>query len=155
MALKKTCACGKLIDYALPYCEECQAIRTQERVDRHRHYDKHVRNKDAADFYNSGEWEAVRSEVMRKYKGMDLYEYYVNKQIIYADTAHHVVELTEDWSRRFDISNLIPLSQKMQGNHSMMHKLYERDKKGTQRLLFSLITRWEQEFGGEGVPKKF
>lgn len=147
MALKKTCACGKLIDYAIPYCEECQARREQERAARHRHYDKYARNREAADFYNSNEWDAVRAEVMRRCKGLDLYEYYINEQIIYADTVHHIVELSEDWERRLDICNLIPLAQGTQGNHSMIHKLYLKDKMKTQRLLFELLRRWEDEYG--------
>lgn len=147
MTLKKTCACGRLIDYAIPYCGECQARRVQEQAARHRHYDKHIRNRDAADFYNSAEWEVVRAKVMRRCKRLDLYEYYINKQIIYADSVHHIVELTEDWMRRLDIGNLIPLAQRTQGNHSMIHKLYLKDKQKTQQLLFGLLHRWEDEHG--------
>lgn len=145
MALKKICACGKLIDYALPYCKECQDRRTQEKAARHRSYDRHIRNKEATVFYNSGEWEAVRSMVMRRYKGLDIYEYYINNQIIYADSVHHIVELSEDWSRRLDVSNLIPLTQ---SNHSMIHKLYLKNKSKVQRELFALLQRWEKEFAG-------
>lgn len=150
MALKKTCTCGKLIDYALPRCSECQARREQERADRYKHYDKHIRNKEAADFYNSGDWEVVRMDAMYKCKGLDLYEYYINHQIVYADTVHHIIELSDDWDRRLDIKNLFPFAQKVQGNHSMIHKLYLKDKKGTQQLLFGLLTRWEKEFAGGG-----
>ena len=144
MALRKTCTCGKIIDYSQRYCKECQEKHAQDKVQRYKHYDKNIRDKDTTAFYNSPEWEKVRAEVLRKYKGLDLWEYYINKKIVYADTAHHVIELKEDWSRRLDINNLFPLTQ---GNHSMIHKLYKKDKQGTQKLLLELIKRWEKEYG--------
>ncbi|QIB68607.1 HNH endonuclease [Aminipila butyrica] len=150
MALKKTCTCGKLIDYSAPYCDECQARRKQEQAAKHRRYDKHIRNKEAAAFYNSPQWKHVRAEVIRNYKGLDFYEYYINKQIVYADMVHHIVELSEDWERRLDPRNLIPLAQEGQGNHSMIHKLYLKDKIKAQKLLFSLLNQWQLEFGGGG-----
>lgn len=81
---------------------------------------------------------------MRKYMGLDLYEYYINKQIVYAEAVHHIVELSEDWERRLDVGNLIPLTA---GNHSMIHKLYQKDKKKAQQMLIGLLKQWEQEFG--------
>ena len=39
MALKKTCMCGKIIDYAISYCEDCVA-KVKER---NKQYDKRAR----------------------------------------------------------------------------------------------------------------
>lgn len=144
MALKKTCTCGKIIDYSKQCCDECSIKNEQHRAQRYKHYDKNIRDKETTVFYNSIEWGKVRTEVLHKYKGLDLYEYYINKKIVYADTAHHVVELKEDWSKRFDISNLFPLTS---GNHSTIHKLYNKDKQRTQKLLLELLKRWESEYG--------
>lgn len=144
MALKKTCTCGKIINYSQQRCDECKTMYEQDKAQRYKHYDKNIRDKDTSVFYNSTEWEKTRAEVLIKYKGLDLYEYYINKKIVYADTAHHVVELKEDWNGRLDISNLFPLTA---SNHSMMHKLYKKDKQGTQKLLFELLKRWEKEYG--------
>lgn len=142
--LKKICTCGKVIDYNKQCCNECEIKRQQFRSQRNKHYDKNIRDKESAAFYNSTEWEKTRAEVLRKYKGLDLYEYYVNKKIVYADTTHHIIELKENWNKRLEISNLFPLSS---GNHSMIHKLYKKDKQGTQKLLFELLKRWENEYG--------
>ncbi len=144
MSLKKTCTCGKIIDYSQQCCDECKVKYEQYKAQRYKHYDKNIRSKDTTAFYNSTEWEKARAEALRKYKGLDLWEYYINKKIVYADTAHHIIELKDDWSRRLDISNLFPLSS---SNHSMIHKLYKKDKQGTQKLLFELIKRWEEEYG--------
>jgi len=145
--LKKTCTCGKIIDYSQQRCDECELKHEQYKAQRYKHYDKNIRSKDTAVFYNSTEWEKTRTEVLRIYKGLDLWEYYINKKIVYADTAHHIIELKDDWSKRLDISNLFPLSSNKPGNHSMVHKLYKKDKQGTQKLLFELIKRWEKEYG--------
>ncbi len=143
MGLRKTCSCGKLIPFSVPYCEACQAKRNKEQAARHKYYDRYKRDKEAAAFYNSSEWQSVRAAVMRRFMGLDLYEYYINKQIVYAEAVHHIVEISEDWDRRLDISNLIPITS---GNHSMIHKLYQKDKRKAQQMLISLLRRWEKEF---------
>lgn len=144
MALKKLCKCGKLINYNQKYCNQCSIKHKQERAEYHRHYDKYIRDQEAADFYNSTEWETTREYTISKYKGLDLYAFFIEKEIVYADTAHHIEELRENWNRRLDITNLFPLSG---GNHTKIHKMYEKDKEGTQGLLFSLLERWEEQYG--------
>lgn len=144
MALKKLCRCGKLIDYGEKHCEQCKPKVEQERAERHRYYDAYQRDKKAATFYNNPEWKKAREYVLAKYKGLDLYAFFIEKKIVYAGTVHHIEELRENWNRRLDITNLIPLSS---GNHTRIHKMYEKDKKGTQRLLFSLLDRWREEYG--------
>ncbi len=144
MALKKTCTCGKVIDYSKQYCDDCTRKNEEYKAQRYKYYDNNIRDKQSTAFYNSLEWEATRAEVLRNHKGLDLYEYYINKKIVYADTVHHIVELKENWNRRLDISNLFPMSS---STHSMIHKLYKKDKKVTQKLLFELIKRWEKEYG--------
>lgn len=144
MALKKLCRCGQLIDYKQKYCNQCSIKYKQERKEYHKYYDKYIRDQESADFYNSPEWEKTREHVLGKYKGLDLYAFFIDKKIVYADTVHHIEELRENWNRRLDITNLIPLSS---GNHTRIHKMYDKDKRGTQKLLFSLLDRWREEYG--------
>lgn len=144
MALKKLCRCGKIIDYNQKYCKQCSIKYKEERAEYHRHYDKYIRDQESAGFYNSQEWEKTREHIIAKYKGLDLYAFFIEKKIVYADTVHHIEELRENWDRRLDITNLIPLSS---GNHTRIHKMYEKDERGTQRLLFSLLDRWREEYG--------
>jgi len=144
MALKKLCKCGKVIDYKQKYCEQCSIKHKQERAEYYRYYDKHIRDRQSATFYNSPEWIKTRGYVLRKYKGLDLYAFFIEKKIVYADTVHHIEELKENWSRRLDIANLIPLAG---SNHKRIHEMYKQGKEGTQRLLFSLLKKWEEEYG--------
>jgi 5-methylcytosine-specific restriction protein A len=144
MALKKLCRCGKVIDYNQTYCNECEKTHRQERAASNKHYDKYTRDKSAAAFYNSPEWIKTREYTLAKYKGLDLYAFFILNKIVYADTVHHIVELKENWDRRLDVNNLFPLSS---SNHNAIHTMYEKDKEGTQRLLFNLLDRWEKEMG--------
>ncbi len=144
MALKKLCKCGKIIDYGNRYCNECEKIHKQEQREKNKHYDKYIRDKKSIAFYNSPEWIRTREYILIKYKGLDLYAFFILKEIVYADTVHHIEELRENWGRRLDITNLFPLSS---SNHNVIHAMYEKDKEGTQELLFSLLERWREEYG--------
>ncbi len=138
MALLKLCRCGKKIPNTLKMCPECVAKQQERRRDSDREYDRNKRDKKSKDFYNSSSWEKTRLVVMSKYKGLDLYEYYVNHSIVYAQTVHHIVELREDWSRRHDVMNLIPLTN---SNHKRIHLMYENDKESTQKMLTDILNK--------------
>lgn len=145
MALKRLCRCGIVIDHLERYCVECERKYQKERAVANRHYDKNIRNKRATAFYNSPEWIKTREYILVKYKGLDLYAFFIEKKIVYANTVHHIVEIKEDWSRRLDIKNLFPLSS---SNHNVIDGLYRKDKEGTQTLLFQLLYRWNKEYRG-------
>lgn len=138
MALLKLCRCGKKIPNTIKMCHDCEAKQQERRRESDRQYDKNKRDKKSKDFYNSSSWEKTRILVMNKYNGLDLYEYYVNHCIVYAQTIHHIVELREDWSRRHDIENLIPLSN---SNHKKIHLMYSNNKESTQKMLREIITQ--------------
>lgn len=148
MTLKKLCRCGRIIDYKQKYCDKCSKKYKQERAEYQRYYDEHIRDQQAAAFYNSPEWLKTRNFILRKYKGLDLYAFFIEKKIVYADTVHHIEELKENWDRRLDIPNLFPLSS---SNHNKIHAMYEKDKKSTQALLFGLLEKWNREYEGVGV----
>lgn len=145
MALMKQCRCGKVIDHKKKYCSECEKKYQQEKYESNKYYDKYIRDKRSTAFYNSPEWIKAREYILGKYKGLDLYAFFIEKKIVYADTVHHIEELKENWNIRLNITNLIPLSN---SNHNVIHAMYEKDKKGTQRLLFSLLERWREEYEG-------
>ena len=129
------------------YCEQHKYKAKQKESERQKYYDKNVRykrDKKYADFYRSKEWENLRNYILSVHNGIDVYAYYVDKEIVIANTVHHIEELKENWNKRFDIYNLFPTSE---GNHSRIHKLYLKDKKGTQKLLRELLERYRKEFG--------
>lgn len=140
MALQRMCKCGKLIEHDERCCKACEEEYKKMKATSDKYYDRNKRDKRSAAFYNSAEWATVREYVIQKHKGLDLYAYFVERKIVYAEAVHHVVELKEDWDLRLDINNLVPLSNK---SHSKIHKLYKKDKKGTQTLLMDLKKKWE------------
>lgn len=145
MALKKICPkCHRIIDVGQAYCADCTLKREQERANNNKHYDKYHRNQQSRGFYHSPEWDAVRNRAMQRYNGLDIYAYYVLNRIEHADMVHHIVEITEDWNRRLDITNLLPLSNR---NHNTIGAMYQTDKAGTQETLMELIYKWENEYG--------
>lgn len=145
MALKKLCRCGRVINQSDKYCNECENKYQQEKYESNKYYDKYIRDKKSTAFYNSPGWIKTREYVLAKYKGLDLYAFFIENEIVYADTVHHIEELKENWNRRLDITNLFPLSS---SNHNVIHAMYEKDKEGTQKLLFSLLERWIEKYEG-------
>lgn len=115
----------------------------------------HRRNKKAAAFYVSNEWRRTRAYALSLYYGLDLYAFHVQHRIETADMVHHIVEIEEDWTKRLDIGNLFPLSNK---NHGIISALYRRDevtKKQTQAQLRKIIEmHWKREGGMQKVSEE-
>jgi len=150
MALMRFCSkpgCQALCNQDQRFCKDHQDLNSS-RADDNKLYDqfvRHGRDKRYTEFYHSHEWEVTSDFIIASYKGIDLYAYYVEESMIDADTAHHIIELKDDWSKRLLHGNLIPVSD---NSHRIIHKRYRRDKLGTQRLLFELIQRWNREMRG-------
>lgn len=141
------CRCGALIPQNVKMCATCEAGQGS-RMSRHMEYNIYRRDKKAAAFYVCDEWRKTRAFALQLYDGLDIYAYYVQHRIVTADMVHHVVEIEEDWNRRLDIPNLLPLSN---GNHGIISALYKKDeatKKQTQQLLYSIIAEHWKDYGG-------
>lgn len=96
----------------------------------------------------SKEWRIARELIISAFDGIDIYAYYINHEIEQGNRVHHIIELEEDWEKRLDLTNLIPLSQK---NHGIVTALYNESaatKQQTQRLLRSLVDRHFESRGG-------
>lgn len=120
-------------------CEECQSRAKS----RHSEYNEKIRDSKKAEFYISGAWRICRAAALAHYDYLDIYDLFIKQTLTMAEHVHHIVELEDDWSRRFDLLNLIPLSH---SNHSSISQLYKRDeatKARTQRILVELVNRWE------------
>lgn len=145
--LLHTCRCGALIPQGISMCSSCEKA-SEGSNSRHMQYNRTRRNSKTAAFYVGSEWRPVRATVMRLYVGLDIYAYYIQHRIATADMVHHIIELDEDWSRRIDMTNLLPLSN---SNHGIISALYEKDeatKRQTQKLLFDLIASHWKDAGG-------
>ena len=131
------------------YCEDHIQAAEEHKAIRNKYYDKYVREKKYTDFYNSDEWERVRENILVTYNGIDIYAYYIDKEIELASTVHHIVEVKDDWDKRLELINLFPTTE---SNHNKIHQLYKKDKEGTQKLLMQLLERFRKEYN---IPPSF
>lgn len=141
------CRCGTMIPQGVAQCVKCAAGESST-MSRHQEYNLYRRDQRKAGFYISREWRLTRDAALRMYDHLDIYALIVQRRIVTADMVHHIVEIEEDWDRRLDMSNLLPLSN---GNHGIISALYakdERTKRETQQLLFRLIAAYKEGQGG-------
>lgn len=143
--LNKLCPrCGKLIDYKLKYCEKCASNYKQLKANRDKEYDSNVRTSDDNikyfRFYKSRQWKQLVDYVRIKYNNICLYNLLVNNTIVRADVVHHIEFLKDNWDRRLDITNLIPLSH---AAHNMIHN---SDKEEMKILLFNLLEKYKNKY---------
>nr|DAM85367.1 MAG TPA: HNH endonuclease bacteriophage, HNH Endonuclease, DNA.52A [Caudoviricetes sp.] len=97
-------------------------------------------------FYKSKAWQDTTNIIKNKFNYLDIYSYYVLGQIEKGEVVHHIVALDEDFSKKLSLSNLIYLTEK---NHRNIHNLMKRspkEKEDVQKLLFSLIKRFNIDF---------
>jgi len=94
-------------------------------------------------FYDTDEWKKLRKRAKRHFFGLDFYAFYVYGRIEFGRTAHHIVPIEMDSSRKADFDNLIYLSE---SSHREIHSLYKRECEKYIKLLFELRERFEREF---------
>lgn len=136
MPIYKHCSrCGKRIEAGTT----CQCLK-----DRHKEYDKYSRDRRSKQYYNSGEWEAVREHVLQLDEGIDVYVYMTQSIVIRADTVHHIVPLKENWNLRSNEDNLISLNH---DTHSMIEQQYRKNKNEMQEALKAMVQQYRSEKG--------
>lgn len=150
MALMKYCnkaGCNRLVPQGVRYCAAHTVDRTAENKERHKEYDSHCRNQTAKAFYNSSEWRAARARALARDTGIDIYLYITESRVVAADTVHHIIELSEDYSKRCNLDNLISISE---ATHSMISKAYkdETKKAQMQQTLRECIREYKQRVAG-------
>ena len=67
--------------------------------------------------------------------------------IISAEEVHHIVSLRDDWDKRLDVSNLIPLSHVVHMRVEAAYRCGRGSKSRMQAELFELLRKWNEEFG--------
>jgi 5-methylcytosine-specific restriction enzyme A len=134
MPIYKRCGrCGKRISSGV----KCDCFKG-----RHKEYDKFARDKKSDSFYHSDEWKLARKNALILDFGIDVYVYMTTGEVVLADAVHHIEPLKDNWDRRCDLSNLISLSSE---THSMIEKMYEKDKEGTMKMLYEMIEKFREE----------
>jgi len=111
---------------------------------RHKEYDMTRRNPDAASVYHGREWARLVKMAKARFFGCDVYEFALTGRAVPirgGSIVHHIVEVEEDMTKAFDISNLALVSR---SNHLKIHARYNRgedDKKRLQAILASATAR--------------
>jgi len=108
MTSKPRRPCGKIGCRNLTterYCADHAHLVEQQRKERHRHYDRHQRDKQAAVFYKSIEWLRVRQQALIRDHGLcqDCLEH---KHITPATEVDHIIPIRVRWDLRLVLSNL-------------------------------------------------
>lgn len=147
---KKICNfsnCHKIINGNERYCEQHKKLYEKAKALTNKKYDffiRHKRDKRYTEFYHSKEWKKLRDSILVKYKGLDLFAYFIENKIKYANIGHHIVELKDNWGLRLTFKNIFPVSNI---SHKKIHAMYNKDKNGTQKLLKNLLTKWRDKYG--------
>lgn len=139
--MKKFCSiCNRnLIDIKEKYCSSC---KTKIGL-RHSIYNKYRKDIKEQKFYSSKDWLKTRDTI----KIMDNNLCLVclsNNELNSMDTVHHIEELKENWSKRFNKDNLICLCESC---HQKIHKKYLSstiEKLKTQDKLKLLIKKYRE-----------
>lgn len=130
--------CGKIV----PVGQRCTCQPAYRRD-----YNKFRRDKRLQRFRASDEWKRIRQKVIERDGGLDQYVLHETGELKAGFSVHHIVPLSEDWSRRTDPSNLITLSDDTHA--SIEYKYKGKQRAALQSLLFSIVQEREQQNGNE------
>lgn len=131
-------------------CSSCRkrilkGTKCECRKDAYKRYDKEVRrNEDNlryTNFYNSIAWIRLSKQIKNKYNGMCiscLLDYLIIKP---CDVVHHIETIRDDWDKRLDEKNLIPLCHGCHNN--IDHVNYTEDIKEKLR---NLLKEYEEKY---------
>ena len=153
MARLKLCShrgCTRVLDMDSKFCEYHQEKYMKLQKERYKDYQRRrledyneVRSQA---FYQSLDWDRLKEAVKASFFHIDIFELYLTGRIVEGETVHHIIEVKEEWNSRFDINNLIYLTQK---NHLMIHSKYRKsinEKRKVQKILFGLIEAFQKEY---------
>ncbi|WP_297422115.1 HNH endonuclease [Clostridium sp.] len=147
MALKKMCPrCGKIIDYGLKYCDECEKKYKKNKTESNKYYDKNIRksedNLKYAKFYDNILWKKLAEYIRRKYNGLCLMCLLKDNRINHYDVIHHILEIKSDegWIDRLNSDGVVPLCH---AHHNWLHGNYTKDK---VQMLRDLIKTYEDRY---------
>jgi 5-methylcytosine-specific restriction enzyme A len=105
------------------YCEQHKHKEQQDKAERNRYYDEHIRDQKAREFYHSKEWQRVRQAALMRdnYLCQDCLK---EKRITPADVVDHIVPVKVDWSKRLSLDNL----------QSLCHRCHNRKTAEDKRV---------------------
>lgn len=142
----KICRCGRLIPNNIKYCNKCSKEVEEERKNRLKAYKARRTDKKEQRFYSTKEWLTMSEVIKRHYLGCCVVCILNKNEAIDSNYTHHIVELKEDWTKRLDRNNLIPLCDTC---HKQIHRDYlisEDKKREVQRELKIMLTQFKEKY---------
>lgn len=121
MANKALRPCGEIGCTAVTrntYCELHQKNIQQPK----QNYNRYKRDPKADGFYKSGKWQRLRAVALARDNGL-CQECKRQGTIRQAKVVHHLIEIKDEWERRYELSNLESLCHSC---HNRIHKRYPR-----------------------------
>lgn len=153
MAWLKYCncsGCNQMVKQGEKYCLRHQHRGVADQKEKNKTYDRYCRNEKAKAFYHSREWINIREQILIRDNYIDLYQYAKKNKIVRANTVHHIIELSEDWSKRNVLTNLISVSEETHKMLTIAYKDVYRRLELQKELASCLILVAEQQRGGGG-----
>ncbi len=134
MPIYKRCSyCGKRIRTGTT----CECAKR-----RHKEYDQ-AKDKEIKGFYSSRSWQSIRQRAIEHYNRLDIISYFEDREIVYGETVHHIIPIKEDWTKRYELDNLIYITEQ---HHQKLHEAMRAGKtEEVQQYLYGLIARWNEE----------
>ncbi|WP_080833224.1 HNH endonuclease [Cohnella massiliensis] len=87
------------------YCEDHAHLAEMSRKERHKRYDEQQRDKKAAAFYRSVEWERAREQALIRDHGL-CQDCLLDQRITPAVPVDHIIPIRIRWDLRLTLSNL-------------------------------------------------
>lgn len=87
------------------YCEDHQHLQEEKERERHRYYDEHQRDKQAAAFYKSVAWRRLRQQRLMIDHGL-CRDCLKEQKITPATEVDHIIPIRVRWDLRLTLSNL-------------------------------------------------
>lgn len=105
------------------------------------YYDKHIRDKESKEFYESNAWKKCRrlALIRDNYLCQDCLD---NKRLTKAEMVHHIVELKEDKTKALDLNNLRSLCNSCHEKH---HNRRGQLKKKVSNKIDVIVTKSNPE----------
>ena len=108
----------------------------------------YLQDSDKYEFYHSTEWKRLAQAVKVRDGGVDRYAWQVHHVYQHGRTVHHIIPIEDDWSKRFDMNNLILVSD---SSHGEIHARLKAGGESREQVIRACL---DAIFATRGVPDK-
>lgn len=140
MIMKFCPRCNKLhpVDQPCPNgCYSKERLK-EKRKEQNKFYDQN--NRKNKDIYHSKQWLNLRKECLNKFDYICIYTLMKYKKVLPATLVHHIIEVEENKTQAFELTNLIPVCDLA---HREIHRRYkEENVKEVQAELRKYLERY-------------